>query len=78
MEYLIPRFLCAILTGAILSQTGSLIQMSTRNILASPSTLGFDGLSVLWILFFHGLLLLFGLDQPVLSMCFLSDQPSAV
>lgn len=68
MEYLIPRFLCAILTGAILSQTGSLIQMSTRNILASPSTLGFDGLSVLWILLFHSVLLFFGLDQPVLIL----------
>lgn len=74
MEYLIPRFLCAILTGAILSQTGSLIQMSTRNILASPSTLGFDGLSVLWILFFHSVLLFFGYDQPVL-MLFLIGMP---
>lgn len=74
MDYLIPRFLCAILTGAILSQTGSLIQMSTRNILASPSTLGFDGLSVLWILFFHSILLFFGYDQPVL-MLFLIGMP---
>lgn len=74
MEYLISRFLCAILTGTILSQTGSLIQMSTRNILASPSTLGFDGLSVLWILFFHSILLFFGYDQPVL-MLFLIGMP---
>lgn len=74
MEYLIPRLLSAILTGAILSQTGSLIQMSTRNILASPSTLGFDGLSVLWILFFHSILLFFGYDQPVL-MLFLIGMP---
>lgn len=74
MEYLIPRFLCAILTGLILSQTGSLIQMSTRNILASPSTLGFDGLSVLWILLFHSIFLFFGYDQPVL-MLFLVGMP---
>lgn len=74
MEYLIPRFLCAVLTGLILSQTGSLIQMSTRNILASPSTLGFDGLSVLWILLFHSVLLFFGYDQPVL-MLFLIGMP---
>lgn len=68
MEYLIPRFFCAIFTGAILSQTGSFIQMSTRNILASPSTLGFDGLSILWVLFFHSVLIFFGYDQPVLIL----------
>jgi ABC-type Fe3+-siderophore transport system permease subunit len=42
--------------------------MSTRNILASPSTLGFDGFSILWILCFHSFLLLFGLDQPVMML----------
>jgi ABC-type Fe3+-siderophore transport system permease subunit len=68
MDYVIIRFLCAILTGSILSQTGSLIQMSTRNILASPSTLGFDGLSILWILIFHSFLLFFGFEQPVLML----------
>jgi iron complex transport system permease protein len=62
MDYLIQRALCAILAGTILSQTGSLIQMSSRNVLASPSTLGFDGLSILWILIFHSLLLYFGMD----------------
>ncbi len=68
MEYIVLRSLCAIITGVLLSQTGSLIQMSTRNILASPSTLGFDGLSILWILIFHSLLLLFGYDHPVFSL----------
>ncbi len=68
MEYIVLRTLCAIITGMLLSQTGSLIQMSTRNILASPSTLGFDGLSILWILIFHSLLLLFGYDDPVFSL----------
>lgn len=77
MDYLIPRLLSALLTGVILSQTGSLIQMSTRNILASPSTLGFDGLSVLWILLFHSVLLLFGYDHPVL-MLFLIGIPAFV
>lgn len=62
MDYLSIRFLSALLSGVILSQTGSLMQMSTRNLLASPSTLGFDGLSILWILLFHSLLLLFGLE----------------
>lgn len=68
MEYIVLRSLCAIISGMLLSQTGSLIQMSTRNILASPSTLGFDGLSILWILIFHSLLLLFGYDHPVFSL----------
>lgn len=62
MEYLIPRLLCAFLSGVVMSQTGSLIQMGTRNILASPSTLGFDGLSVLWILILHSILLFFNFD----------------
>jgi len=66
LEYLILRSLCATATGMILSQTGSLIQMSTRNILASPSTLGFDGLSILWVLILHSLLLIFGFDYPPL------------
>jgi ABC-type Fe3+-siderophore transport system permease subunit len=68
MEYVIVRFACAILTGAILSQTGSLIQLSSRNILASPSTLGFDGLGILWVLVFHTILLIFPKDQPGLAL----------
>lgn len=71
MEYLVFRSLSALLTGIILSQTGSLVQMSTRNILAGPSTLGFDGLSVLWILVSHSILLAFGYDYPVLGIFFL-------
>ena len=74
MEYLIPRFLCAFLSGMILSQTGSFIQMGTRNILASPSTLGFDGLSVLWILVLHSIMLIMGVDHPIL-MLFLVGVP---
>lgn len=51
--------------GVLLSQSGSLIQLGTRNILASPSTLGFDGLSVLWLLIFHSVSLYFNLSYPV-------------
>ncbi len=65
---MISRFLCAMLTGVIVSQTGSLVQMSSRNILASSSTLGLDGLGVLWILVFHSVLLLFGFNTPVLYL----------
>lgn len=62
MDYLTIRPITAFIVGAILSQSGSLIQMTSRNLLASPSTLGFDGLSILWILVFHSLLLLFGVE----------------
>lgn len=65
MDYLIWRIFSATLSGVIMSQTGSLIQISTRNILASPSTLGFDGISILWILTCHSLLLLTNIENPV-------------
>lgn len=68
MEYLAQRMISSVLAGMILSQTGSLIQMSTRNILASPSTLGFDGLSILWILIFHSLLLFLNVDEASLPL----------
>lgn len=68
MSYILPRFLCAFFAGVIISQTGSLIQMSSRNVLASPSTLGFDGMSILWILIFHSMMLFFGADQPVVFL----------
>jgi iron complex transport system permease protein len=74
MEYLISRVLSSFLTGVIISQSGSLIQMCTRNILASPSTLGFDGLSVLWILVAHSVLLLFNHDLPLFFL-FLAGVP---
>lgn len=68
MEYVIIRFLSAFFTGAILSQTGSLIQMGSRNILASPSTLGFDGLSILWILILHSLMIFFNVDLTLMTL----------
>ncbi len=57
MDYLVIRLICSFFTGMILSQAGSFIQLGTRNILASPSTLGFDGLAILWLLIFHSLIL---------------------
>lgn len=65
MDYLLMRLLCSFFTGALLSQAGSMIQLGTRNILASPSTLGFDGLAVLWLLVFHSASLYFKLSIPV-------------
>lgn len=49
-EWDIARFLIALLAGATLSFAGSLIQMTTRNELATPSTLGMDGLAVLMVM----------------------------
>ena len=62
MEYLALRFGCAFLSGLVLSQVGSLLQLGTKNILSSPSTLGFDGLAVFWIILSHSILLWAGLD----------------
>lgn len=62
MDYLSLRLISAFFSGLILSQSGSLIQIGTRNILASPSTLGIEGLSVLWILTLHSLFLFFGVN----------------
>jgi iron complex transport system permease protein len=50
------------LVGMLLSQSGSLIQLGTRNILSSPSTLGLDGLAVLWLLVLSSLGLYFQFD----------------
>lgn len=68
MEYLIIRMICVLLSGMILSQTGSFLQLSSRNILASPSTLGFDGIAILLILVFHSILLFFNLEVPHLVL----------
>lgn len=62
MTYLLIRMGCAFLTGVLLSQSGSLIQLSTRNILSSPSTLGLDGLAVLSVLLLHSLSVFFGIE----------------
>ena len=64
MDYVILRGLCSFLCGAMISQAGSLMQISTRNILASPSTLGFDGLAVLWVLIVHSVLISLNISGP--------------
>jgi ABC-type Fe3+-siderophore transport system permease subunit len=53
MEYLALRMGCSFLVGCLLSQGGSLVQWGTRNILAGPSTLGMDGVAILWLMLFH-------------------------
>jgi iron complex transport system permease protein len=63
MSYILLRPLCAFLAGLIISQTGSFIQIGTRNVLASPSTLGIEGLAVLWILLIHSLAIFLGIES---------------
>lgn len=48
------RFFCAFITGVMLSQSGSLTQVSTNNALAGPSTLGFTGIAVLAVMISRG------------------------
>lgn len=77
MDYLILRMFCSFIAGVILSQTGSLLQLSSRNLLASPSTLGMDGIAILWVLVFHGILVYGGIPfsysvfMILGSLCFL-------
>ncbi|MFL5785093.1 MAG: iron chelate uptake ABC transporter family permease subunit [Bacteriovoracaceae bacterium] len=72
MNYVLVRRLCSFFSGLILSQAGSLIQIGTRNILSSPSTLGIEGLSVLWILCLHVFALTSGIET---SLLFLAGLP---
>ena len=53
MDYLALRLVCSFLVGCLLSQSGSLVQWGTRNILTAPSTLGMDGLAILWLMIWH-------------------------
>jgi ABC-type Fe3+-siderophore transport system permease subunit len=71
MDYIIIRMFCSLLCGVILSQTGSLVQIGTRNVLASPSTLGFDGMAVLWCLIYHSVSMFFFPENSslILSLC---------
>jgi len=49
-EWELSRLSLALLAGVVLSHTGSLIQLTTRNEMASPSTMGMDGLAVAIVL----------------------------
>lgn len=69
MDYLTLRLCSSFCVGLMISQTGSLLQLGTKNTLASPSTLGFDGLSVLWFLVFHSLIIFFNFQlSPIIGL----------
>ena len=48
--YIVIRFACAFLAGILMTWSGSLSQLNTRNLLASPTTLGIDAFAVLILL----------------------------
>lgn len=52
------------IVGTLISLMGSFIQLRSQNILASTSTVGLDSLSVLWILLFHSIMVLFKVEVP--------------
>lgn len=54
-EWDVIRLLTAILAGALLSFAGSLVQLTARNEIASPSTLGMDGAAVLMVMLAYAL-----------------------
>ena len=69
MDIDLLRLLTSFIVGALLSFSGSLIQITTRNDLASPSTLGMDGLAVLMVM--AGFLLKsLGVNLPLSGLAF--------
>ncbi len=58
MDFDISRMIFSFIGGYLLSLAGSLSQITTNNQLASPSTLGMDGVGVLCVLFTHLFLLI--------------------
>jgi len=56
------RLLWAMIAGMVLAHTGSLVQLTSRNEMASPSTLGMDGLAVAVVLMLYGVQTTFSLS----------------
>ena len=71
MEINSLRLLLAFFAGIFLTSSGSLTQNTTQNSLASPSTLGFDAIGVLSVLFAHGLLTFFSINISLEVFSFL-------
>lgn len=70
MNDLVFRLIASFLSGCLLSLSGSLIQTVTVNDLAGPSTLGFEAIVVVIMLFSHFLTVLGWVNVPneILSM----------
>jgi len=65
------RFIFAFFAGLFLTVSGSLTQNTTQNNLASPSTLGFDGVAVFCVLVAQGLMHLFDINLSLELSAFL-------
>ena len=52
-DWEISRLVLAIMAGTVLSHTGSLVQLTSRNEMASPSTMGMDGVAVAIVLLIY-------------------------
>ena len=63
------RLVTSFVVGTLLSFSGSLIQITTRNDLASPSTLGMDGIAVLMVMVGF-LIKSFGVNLPLSELAF--------
>lgn len=60
MEFELIRIILAFFVGYLLSVSGSLTQLISNNVLSSPSTLGMDGVGVLFVIVSYLLTLSFG------------------
>jgi ABC-type Fe3+-siderophore transport system permease subunit len=69
-EWDVLRLMAATLAGVLLSVSGSLLQLTTRNELATPSTLGMDGLAVLAVILGHAAALFLPFMPEDLSLLF--------
>lgn len=69
MEFDLLRLIFSFLGGYFLSSSGSLSQLTTNNQLASPSTLGMDGIAVLTVLIANFLMVM---GNDYLSLEYLS------
>lgn len=70
MEIDLLRLLFAFFCGYFLAISGSLSQVTSHNHLASPSTLGMDGLAVVTVILSQGILVLLGVEFPLEHLSF--------
>jgi iron complex transport system permease protein len=70
-EWDVLRFVSALLAGGLLCFAGSLVQLTSRNELASPSTLGMDGAAVLMVMIAYALESFSFVSLPLSALAFI-------
>jgi iron complex transport system permease protein len=70
MEFDLIRILFAFLCGHFLCVSGSLSQLVTNNNIASPSTLGMDGVAVLMVIVAQGMISIAGVNVEIEILSF--------